>query len=130
MGIENVLPIERYKLDLPFTALNLTNNVALDNFLSTFSETHFVTAEIGPDTAHVEFRTKQKKTPQIIFVREVFRQCPTRGITCGSSDPQVWLYLGSTVQPSNHRESIKDKTHYNSGDATPFWAALYRASSN
>ena len=43
---------ERYKISLRFTVINLTNKVALYNFLSTFSGTHYVTprtetAEIG-----------------------------------------------------------------------------------
>ena len=43
IGTENLLHTERYKLQATFTALNLTNQVALYNFLSTFSGTHFVT---------------------------------------------------------------------------------------
>ena len=43
---------ERYKWSLRLTAINVTNKVALYNFLSTFSGTHFVTprsltAELG-----------------------------------------------------------------------------------
>ena len=43
---------DRYKRSLRFTVINLTNKVALYNFLSTFSGTHFVTprsytAEVG-----------------------------------------------------------------------------------
>jgi hypothetical protein len=43
---------ERYKWSLRFTAINITNKVALYNFLSTFSGTHYVTpraltAELG-----------------------------------------------------------------------------------
>ena len=43
---------ERYKWSLTLTAINLTNRVALYNFLSTFSGTHYVTpraltAELG-----------------------------------------------------------------------------------
>lgn len=34
---------DRYKVDLQFTVINLTNKEALYNFLSTFSGTHFVT---------------------------------------------------------------------------------------
>jgi hypothetical protein len=34
---------ERYKVDLDLTAVNLTNNYALYNFLSAFSGTHYVT---------------------------------------------------------------------------------------
>lgn len=43
IGIDNVLTRgDRYRLGLRFTAINLTNKVALYNFLSTFSGTHFV----------------------------------------------------------------------------------------
>jgi hypothetical protein len=43
---------ERYKWSLRLTAINITNKVALYNFQSTFSGTHFVTpramtAELG-----------------------------------------------------------------------------------
>jgi len=43
---------DKYKLSLQLTAINLTNNYALYNFLSTFSGTHYVsprsfTAELG-----------------------------------------------------------------------------------
>jgi hypothetical protein len=41
---------DRYKWSLRFTVINLTNKVALYNFLSTFSGTHFVT----PRTETVE----------------------------------------------------------------------------
>jgi hypothetical protein len=34
---------DRYKWSLQLTAINLTNKVALYNFLSTFSGTHYVT---------------------------------------------------------------------------------------
>jgi hypothetical protein len=54
IGDDDVLHFkpERYKISLRFTVINLTNNVALYNFLSTFSGTHYVTprtetAEIG-----------------------------------------------------------------------------------
>jgi hypothetical protein len=42
VGFDNIFHGDRYKWDLKFTALNLTNKVALYNFLSTFSGTHFV----------------------------------------------------------------------------------------
>jgi hypothetical protein len=42
-GIDNLFNGDRYKWSLRFTAINLTNKVALYNFLSTFSGTHFVT---------------------------------------------------------------------------------------
>lgn len=52
VGHDNLFNSERYKWSLRFTAVNLTNKVALYNFLSTFSGTHFVTprsftAELG-----------------------------------------------------------------------------------
>jgi hypothetical protein len=42
VGTDNLLRSEHTKMSLRFTALNLTNKVALYNFLSTFSGTHFV----------------------------------------------------------------------------------------
>ncbi len=42
VGIDNLFHRERYRTTLRFTATNLTNQVALYNFLSTFSGTHFV----------------------------------------------------------------------------------------
>ena len=52
VGTDNLFRTERYRTVLRFTVLNLTNKVALYNFLSTFSGTHFVTprsyqAEVG-----------------------------------------------------------------------------------
>jgi Carboxypeptidase regulatory-like domain/TonB-dependent Receptor Plug Domain len=52
VGMDNLFPYEHYKWSLRFTVINLTNQVALYNFLSTFSGTHFVTprsytAELG-----------------------------------------------------------------------------------
>jgi len=52
VGDDNLFRGERYQWSLTLTAINLTNRVALYNFLSTFSGTHFVTpraltAEIG-----------------------------------------------------------------------------------
>ncbi len=41
-GIDNLFRTDRYRVTLRFTAQNLTNQVALYNFLSTFSGTHFV----------------------------------------------------------------------------------------
>jgi hypothetical protein len=43
VGTDNLLRTEHKKLTLRFTAINFTNKVALYNFLSTFSGTHFVT---------------------------------------------------------------------------------------
>ena len=52
VGDDNLFHGERYKWSLTLTAINLTNRVALYNFLSTFSGTHYVTpraltAEVG-----------------------------------------------------------------------------------
>jgi hypothetical protein len=52
IGIEDLLHTERYKVQARFTVLNLGNSVALYNFLSTFSGTHFVT----PRTFQAELR--------------------------------------------------------------------------
>jgi hypothetical protein len=51
-GTDNLFHTEKYRTTLRLTVLNVTNNVALYNFLSTFSGTHFVAprsyeAEIG-----------------------------------------------------------------------------------
>lgn len=50
VGHDNLFHGDRYKWSLRLTAINLTNRVALYNFLSTFSGTHFVT----PRTESVE----------------------------------------------------------------------------
>jgi hypothetical protein len=50
VGDDNLFHADRYKWSLRFTVINLTNKVALYNFLSTFSGTHFVT----PRTESVE----------------------------------------------------------------------------
>jgi len=42
LGTDNLLHAEHYKVVLRFTVTNLTDKVALYNFLSTFSGTHFV----------------------------------------------------------------------------------------
>lgn len=52
VGHDNLFRGERYKVSLQLTAINITNRVALYNFLSTFSGTHYVTpraltAELG-----------------------------------------------------------------------------------
>jgi len=52
IGQDNLLKGDKYKVSLQLTAINLTNNYALYNFLSTFSGTHYVspralTAELG-----------------------------------------------------------------------------------
>lgn len=43
VGMDNIFHGDRYKWNLRLTVVNLTNEVALYNFLSTFSGTHFVT---------------------------------------------------------------------------------------
>jgi hypothetical protein len=43
VGHDNLFRTDRYKVGARFTVINLTNKVALYNFLSTFSGTHFVT---------------------------------------------------------------------------------------
>jgi hypothetical protein len=43
VGHDNIFRGDRYKWSLQFTAINITNRVALYNFLSTFSGTHYVT---------------------------------------------------------------------------------------
>jgi hypothetical protein len=52
VGDDNLFHGDKYKWSLRFTAIDVTNKVALYNFLSTFSGTHFVTprtytAEVG-----------------------------------------------------------------------------------
>jgi hypothetical protein len=52
MGFDNIFHADRYKTNLRFTVVNLGNNEALYNFLSTFSGTHFIpprsyTAQLG-----------------------------------------------------------------------------------
>ena len=52
MGDDNLFRGDKYKWSLRLTAINVTNKVALYNFLSTFSGTHFLTprtytAELG-----------------------------------------------------------------------------------
>jgi hypothetical protein len=52
LGDDNLFHGDKYKWSLRLTAINVTNKVALYNFLSTFSGTHFLTprtytAELG-----------------------------------------------------------------------------------
>ncbi len=42
-GIDDLFHTERPRFTLRLTAVNITNKVALYNFLSTFSGTHFIT---------------------------------------------------------------------------------------
>jgi len=55
LGVDNLLRTEKAKLKLRFSVLNLTNQVALFNFLSTFSGTHFVTPRAYQVQAGVTF---------------------------------------------------------------------------
>jgi hypothetical protein len=43
LGKNNIFQSDRYKIDLDLTAVNVANEYALYNFLSTFSGTHYVT---------------------------------------------------------------------------------------
>jgi hypothetical protein len=43
VGQNNIFHKDRYTVDLALTAINITNNYVLYNFLSTFSGTHYVT---------------------------------------------------------------------------------------
>ena len=43
VGDDNLFHGDRYQWSLQVTVVNLTNRVALYNFLSTFSGTHYVT---------------------------------------------------------------------------------------
>jgi hypothetical protein len=43
VGDDNLFKGDRYKWSLTLTAVNVTNKLALYNFLSTFSGTHYVT---------------------------------------------------------------------------------------
>jgi hypothetical protein len=49
-GVDNLFHGDRYKWSVRINVVNLTNKVALYNFLSTFSGTHFVT----PRSVHAE----------------------------------------------------------------------------
>jgi hypothetical protein len=55
VGTDNLLRTEHKKMTLRFTAMNITNKVALYNFLSTFSGTHFVTPRAFQVQAGVTF---------------------------------------------------------------------------
>lgn len=55
VGTDNLLRTEHTKMTLRFTAMNITNKVALYNFLSTFSGTHFVTPRAFQVQAGVTF---------------------------------------------------------------------------
>ena len=55
LGIDNLFHSNRTKFHVRFSVLNLTNNEALYNFLSTFSGTHFVTPRAYQFQAGVSF---------------------------------------------------------------------------
>ena len=55
VGTDNLFRTEHTKVTLRFTAMNFTNKVALYNFLSTFSGTHFVTPRAFQVQAGVTF---------------------------------------------------------------------------
>lgn len=54
-GLDNILRSDRYKLNVRFMAINLMNKIALYNFLSTFSGTHFVTPRVYQGQIEVAF---------------------------------------------------------------------------
>lgn len=54
-GIDNLLHTDRYHLMLRLNVINLTNKVALYNFLSTFSGTHFVTPRSYQGSVRISF---------------------------------------------------------------------------
>ncbi|HEY3026151.1 MAG TPA: TonB-dependent receptor [Pyrinomonadaceae bacterium] len=55
VGTDNLLRGEHTKVTLRFTGINITNKIALYNFLSTFSGTHFVTPRAFQLQAGVTF---------------------------------------------------------------------------
>jgi len=55
IGVDNLLRTDRTKLRVRFSVINLTNQDALYNFLSTFSGTHFVTPRAYQLQAGVTF---------------------------------------------------------------------------
>lgn len=54
-GLDNLLHGDKYKLNFRFSALNLTNQVALYNFLSDFSGTHFLAPRSYQAEARISF---------------------------------------------------------------------------
>jgi hypothetical protein len=55
LGEDNIVRSDHYKLDATFTAVNVTNNYTLYNFLSTFSGTHYVTPRMLTGELRLEF---------------------------------------------------------------------------
>ena len=54
-GTDNLFRSDHTKISLRFTVVNLTNKIALYNFLSTFSGTHFVTPRTLQVQAGISF---------------------------------------------------------------------------
>jgi hypothetical protein len=55
VGTDNLFRGDKTKISLRFTAVNITNKMALYNFLSTFSGTHFVTPRTLQVQAGISF---------------------------------------------------------------------------
>jgi hypothetical protein len=55
LGKDNILHSDHFKLDATFTAVNVTNNYTLYNFLSTFSGTHYVTPRMLTGELRLQF---------------------------------------------------------------------------
>jgi hypothetical protein len=55
MGIDNLFHSDKYKWSLRLAAVNVTNEYALYNFLSTFSGTHYVTPRAITATVGLHF---------------------------------------------------------------------------
>jgi hypothetical protein len=55
LGVDNLLHTDKSKLKVRFSVINLTNQEALYNFLSTFSGTHFVTPRTYQVQAGISF---------------------------------------------------------------------------
>jgi len=55
VGIDNLFKSDKYKWSLRLSAVNVTNEYALYNFLSTFSGTHYVTPRAITATVGLHF---------------------------------------------------------------------------
>ena len=55
VGLDNLFKGDKAKVKVRFTVVNVANRVALYNFLSTFSGTHFVTPRAFQFEAGVSF---------------------------------------------------------------------------
>jgi hypothetical protein len=55
IGLDNLFRTDRYQTSVKFEVVNLTNQVALYNFLSTFSGTHFVSPRNYTGTVTLHF---------------------------------------------------------------------------